>query len=74
MIAKKNLEVKKAQERMRIRKLEEIKQKNNLTDESSYAQSGMEDDIINKMQNKSNLVLSNRIAKKRRYCMFLILF
>jgi hypothetical protein len=74
MIAKKNLEVKKAQERKQIRKLEEIKQKVIFTDDSSNMNSPREEEneIFNKINNKSNLVLSNRTTKNRRFCKLLL--
>ena len=71
MIAKKNSEIKKAQERMRIRKLAETNQKIVLTDESSDVINAKEEEnevIINRIRNRRNSVLHNRNAKKRRAC------
>lgn len=85
MIAKKNLELKKARERMSIRKLDEIKQKIVLTDDSSNENSyreGEEEEeeheVNNTITNKSNLAMSNKDPKKRRLCklhyIFIIIF
>jgi len=74
MIAKKNLEVKKAQEKKQLMKLEEINQKVIFTDDSSNMNSLREEEneIFNKINNKSNLVLSNRTTKNRRICKLLL--
>jgi len=70
MIAKKNRELKKAQERMKQRKLEEQKQIVGLSDESSYAISSKEEEnhiMLTRFQNKS-MVLNSANARKRKMC------
>jgi len=55
-------------------KLEEINQKVIFTDDSSNMNSLREEEneIFNKINNKSNLVLSNRTTKNRRICKLLL--